>query len=178
MTNREFWALIDESLAATRGRIDCREQAAFLRNALAHKNRAACLDFQRLLRQHIEALHTFEMKAASMLVCHGYIPSTFKNFRAWLVCRGEEKFKAVMTDVSAIASFLDHDEVEMLNGDLLLQVAEAAFEELGGFEDEFYALIGNHPEPHFEEDWPGDWAGLSARWPVLYERFCAPPVSA
>ena len=176
MTDREFWVLIDASLAATKGHVNCREQAEFLRNALAHKNRAACLDFQRLLRQHIEALHTFEMKAASMLVCHGYLPDSFRNFRAWLVCRGEEKFTAVQQDVSAIATFLANDDVETLEGDLLLQVAAAAFEELGGFEDEFYAAIGNHPEPHFEEDWPGDWAGLSERWPILYQHFCAPSV--
>jgi len=174
MTDREFWDLIDASLAATAGQVDCREQATFLREALVQRGSADCLDFHRLLRQHIEALHTFDMKAASLLVFHGIEPETFRNFRAWLVCRGQEKYSAVKQDVSSIATLLAYDEVETLDGGLLLQVAEAAFEELGGFEDEFYAAIGNHPEPHFEQDWPDDWAGMSARWPLLYKRFCAP----
>lgn len=174
MKDREFWTLIDASLAATSGEVDGAVQAEFLREALTKKGRAACIGFHQLLREHIESLHTFDMKAASLLVFHGVEPETFRNFRAWLVCRGEEKYRAVLKDVSSIAAFLSYDEVDTLNGSLLLQAAEMAFEELGGFEDEFHATLGNHPEPHFEQDWPDDWAGMSQRWPLLYKQFCEP----
>ena len=174
MTDSEFWTLIDASLAVAGKETGSRAQAAFLYEALVKKRRADCLDFHRLLRQHIEALHTFDMKAASLMVFHGVEPETFRNFRAWLVCRGMEKYKAVKADVSAIATFLSYDEVDALEGDLFLQVAESAFEELGGFEDDFYAATGNHPEPHFEQDWPDNWAGMSRRWPRLYKQFCEP----
>lgn len=171
MTEHEFWRLIEASLPSG----NSREQAERLRALLHQHPREDCLHFQRQLRRHSDLLHTFDMKAASLLVHHGDAADVFRAFRAWLVCCGRERFEAARRDPEAIAGFLRDEELETVDGTLLLQAAPAVWEELGGYEEDFVAAFGNPPEPHFEADWPAEWEGFAARWPRLYERFCQPP---
>ncbi len=168
MNESQFWSLLDASLAQSQSSA---AQADFLREALSQQDQACCLDFYRQLREKMALLNTVELMAATLLIHHSTTPDVFRHFRAWLVCRGRARFEQVLGDVSSIAAFLDSPQVDALDGRLLLEAAEAAYETYGGFEDEFYAQAGKVAEHSLHMDWPEDWDGLARRWPALYQKF-------
>lgn len=169
MNIQDFWRLIDASATASGG--GCAAQAAYLRDALQQRGRADCLTFYQHLREQMAALHSFDVLAADFLVQHSVTPDVFREFRAWLVCRGRTTFEKVRKDVAAIADFLDARQVDYLDGKILLIAAEEAYDALGGSEDEFYARVEAVNEPPFELLWPQSWEDVSTRWPALYKKF-------
>lgn len=175
MNDGTFWQLIEDSLGEAGH--SCEAQADWLREALVRLGResgqgkALPMAFYDHMRGYMAALHTFEVLAADFLVEHTVTTDVFRAFRAWLVCRGREKYRAVLSDVSAIAGFLESEQVDTLDGNSLLHAPEEAFEVLGGFEDDFYSQVHEPIEPPLTHNWPDSWESVSGRWPVLYEKF-------
>src|SRR5262249_22186747 len=88
----------------------------------------------------------------------------------WLVSQGQVRFESALSDPESICDWLDRDEVDDIDGELMLFVAQEAYDEHGD-EDEFADQVKRPRTPALKQDWPKDKAGFRKRWPRPVDKF-------
>ena len=70
-----------------------------------------------------------------------------------------------------IADWLSEVEADEIDGQEILYVADEAYLELGGKEEEFYKSIIFPPEPNIDMPWPEDKNEFQLKYPKLVAKF-------
>lgn len=163
MNEDRFWELIENSQVSD----DPYEH-------LTESLRAAPADdivaYQNILREKIAEACTFPILAANFVIQSYVSDDVFEDFRAWLVSKGRERFENAVSNPETIASWLERDEVDDIDGATMLLLAETAFAEYWD-EDQFFERIEYPSGPNIEEDWPDTKAEYRERYPALVDKF-------
>jgi hypothetical protein len=131
---------------------------------------ADVIGFQNTLERKLADAYTFPLLAANFIIQSYVSDDVFEDFRAWLVSQGRERFEAAVADPASICDWLKRKEVDDINGEAMLLVAQRAYEEHGD-EEEFEARIVHPRTVKFKQDWPENADGYQKRWPRLFETF-------
>lgn len=163
MKEDRFWKLIDEA----------RQEDDFiiaLTAALEDLPADDIIGFKNTLQRKLVDAHTFPVLAANFIVQSYVSDDVFESFRAWLVSHGRERFEAAVSDPESICDWLERGEVDAIDGDSMLLVAQRAYEEYGD-DEEFFARIVYPRAPKLKLDWPENAEGYQQRWPRLVDKF-------
>jgi hypothetical protein len=163
MAEPRFWSLIAEA-----------RQAKKFHKALTAKLKALPPDeivgFQNTLHRKLRDAHTFPVLAANFIIQSYTSDDVFEDFRAWLVSQGQERFESAVADPESICAWHERDDVEDMDGEAMLFVAQEAYEEYGDDED-FFERVHRPRTPDLEQKWPKDKAGFRKLWPRLVDQF-------
>jgi hypothetical protein len=163
MTADRFWKLIESA----------RQEDEF-HGALTAKLSAlpadAIVGFENTLQRKLGEAHKFPLLAANFIIQSYVSDDVFEGFRAWLISNGGERFKAAMANPESICDWFQRKEVDTIDGESMLLVAQQAYEKYGD-EEEFFARIVYPRQPKLVQDWPENAEGYKQRWPRLYAEF-------
>lgn len=129
--------------------------------------------FRARLDEAMAAADTPDLRAAAALIQGSTLPGALRDFRAWLVSRGQEVYDAAALDPDTLADFLDGDPVEDPG---LLDAAVRAYEARTGmsdFYDQVRLLRGELPPP--ADPGYSDEADARVRFPALAALYPPPP---
>jgi len=112
---------------------------------------------------------TFPVLAANFVIESFVSDDGFKNFRAWFVSNGLERFTNAIKNPESIADWLQKEDVDEIDGESMLEVAQDVYEEL--FEDDFLDRITFIPDPKMKQDWPDSKSEYRKKWPRLVDKF-------
>jgi hypothetical protein len=126
--------------------------------------------FENTLQLKLAKASTFPLLAANFIIQSYVSDDVFEGFRAWLISQGRERFEAAVADPASICDWLERSEVDDINGEAMLLVAQRAYEEHGD-EEEFAARITYPRKPTLKQDWPANADGYRKRWPRLVKKF-------
>lgn len=158
-----FWKLITEARKEDDFRIAL---TAKLEDSPAEE----IVGFQNTLRRKLVDACTFPLLAANFIIQSYVSDDVFEDFRAWLVSNGRDRFEASISDPESICDWFERSEVDNIDGESMLLIAERAYEEYGDAE-EFFARIVYPREPKLKQDWPENAEGYKKRWPRLVDKF-------
>lgn len=121
--------------------------------------------FRVRLDEAMAAADTPDLRAAAALIQGSALPAAHRDFRAWLVSRGQAVYDAALLDPDSLADILDGDPVEDPG---LLDATVRAYESLTGMSDFYEQVRQVLGEPPPAAD-PGyfDEADARARLPEL-----------
>ena len=160
-----FWLLVEQSRGSDA------ERAQALTDSLTSLGKDEIVDFENHLNRSVSQLMSFDHLAAHFMIQSYTSDDTFRDFQAWLVMQGRERFENAQKNVSSIADWLDRDSVEDIDGSVYVTLASSAYELAGGDEDDFYDQVEFPDDVDFEMDWPESPEGFETRWPTLYRKF-------
>lgn len=171
MTQDIFWQLIDKARAATN--INFETQCVTLTELLTPYNKEDIIDFEHILREKIEEASSFEIMAATFLVCSFISDDTYEDFRAWLVGQGKDNFYKAIKNPDDVADMLSKKQAQNLGGEFMLFVAVNAYLEKTGSDDDeaFYQLIEHPEEKEIKQQWPESKAEYRKILPHLFDKF-------
>jgi hypothetical protein len=163
MSEDRFWKLIARA----------RQEDRFIA-ALAAELKALPADdiigFENILQRKSVAACSFPLLAANFIIQSYVSDDVFEAFRAWLVSQGRARYEAAVADPESICDWLERGEVEEIDGESMLLVAQRAYRAHGDGE-KFAARIEQPRDPPLKEDWPKNEAGYRKRWPRLVAKF-------
>jgi hypothetical protein len=163
MSEPRFWKLI----------ADARQAKKFhtaLTAALKALSPDEIIGFQNTLRRKLLEAYKFPVLAANFIIQSYTSDDVFEDFRAWLVSQGQERFEAALSDPESICDWHERDEVDDMDGESMLFVAQKAYAEHGDEED-FSDRVQYPRTPDLKQEWPKDKAGFRKRWPRLVDKF-------
>lgn len=165
MDNSEFWKHIDQ--ASKSG-----DFHAELKGSLCVLGLSEIISFKNILLVKLGEANTFPLLAANFVISSYVSDDGFESFRAWLISCGSNKFLTAISDPETISEWLDEIDVDDLGaGDDLLFVADEAYVELGGNEEDFHKKIIFPNEPEIDECWPEDKVEFQKQYPKLVTKF-------
>lgn len=129
--------------------------------------------FRARLDEAVAAADTPDLRAAAALAQGTDLPGAYRDFRAWLVSRGQAAYDAAVLDPESLAELLDGDPVDDPG---LLDATVRAYEAATGMSD-FYqqvAALRGEPRPAPEHP-PFDEADARGRFPGLAALYPPPP---
>lgn len=162
MKEEIFWKIIDQSASSS-------DQYESLRLKLNELGREDLVGFQNQLNEKVAQACKFPLLEANFTISSYVSDDGFREFRAWLVAQGSQKFFNALADPETIADWLNRDDVDNLDGDLILSVAQEAYE--GKFEDDFLDKVKFERDPQITQDWPENKKEYREKWPKLVEKF-------
>ncbi|MBX9581247.1 MAG: DUF4240 domain-containing protein [Gemmataceae bacterium] len=131
--------------------------------------------FRVRLDEAMAAADTPDLRAAAALVQGSGLPGALRDFRAWLVGRGQDVYDAALLDPDSLADGLDGDPVD--DGGLP-DATVRAYEALTGMSD-FYEQVrqlrGGDPPAPPADPWYFDEADARHRFPRLAAPYPPPP---
>ena len=163
MTEKDFWRMIEQ---ANRVGDSIHNLGATLR-ALSAQD---VVSFSDILGKKIADAGTFPVLAASFVIASYASDDTFRDFRAWLVSQGHDRYTAAIDDPETIADWLDEGDLEDIDGERMLLVAQNSFQ-AHGTDDEFQDLTTPIPDPDIEQDWPETKSEYRQRFPRLVDKY-------
>lgn len=164
MNEQQFWNLIDLHLN------DC-ESYEDLKKNLCQLGKDEIISFKSILMGKLVQSCSFPLLAANFVISSYVSDDGFKEFRAWLISKGENRFLDAVNNPETIASWLKRDDVDAITGEALLVVADDAYEVAGGDLNDFMGKVGRHPDPKINMDWPENKAEYENRYPILVKHF-------
>ena len=129
MEEATFWSLIDET---NKRRGDISERCEWLAQRLTAFKPPAISKFNKILRQLMAEAYSHGLSGAYGIITGMPSDDGFEYFRAWLVLRGEKKFRAAIKKPDGIAAWISRKEEP--EAEELLSVAEDAYLEVKGEE--------------------------------------------
>lgn len=164
MNEQQFWNLIDLHLNSSESYED-------LKKNLCQFGKDEIISFKRILMEKLVQSCSFPLLAANFVISSYVSDDGFKEFRAWLISKGESKFLDAVRNPETIAKWLKKDDVDEIDGGALLIVADDAYEEAGGDLNDFMEKVGRYPDPKINMDWPENKAEYENRYPILVKHF-------
>ena len=163
MQTLAFWSIIDNSRHFA-------DPYDGIKSALCDLTREEILSFDHILSENIAEACTFPLLAANFAIASYVSDESFREFRAWLISRGFEKFTKALVDIESIAEWLSKEAVDGIGGASMLAVAQDAYVEKYG-DDDFLERVKFVPDPVIIQDWPEDKTEYRRRWPKLVDKF-------
>lgn len=175
MDQQQFWALIDQSRAQSRGNLE--KQAEALHRLLADHEASEVSSFRTRMITVSRQLYTFEHLGAGELMCGegGYLgDDSFTDFRTWIIAQGSALYERVLADPDALVD-LDIDEncEELGLAESFAAVADEVYEQLTGREiwDDGADILEPAEAPRGEPLAKNDEGAYRARYPRLASRY-------
>lgn len=162
MNEKKFWEIIERSL-------DSEEPYESIFSQLSEINREDILSFHYILTQKLAEACVFPVLAANFVISSYVSDDGFKEFRAWLIGQGMLKFNKAIVDPETITDWLDKDDVDKIEGEQMLSVAQDVYEEV--YEDDFLDKVKFEREPELVQEWPDNKAEYRNKWPRLVDKF-------
>ncbi|MGL4423211.1 MAG: DUF4240 domain-containing protein [Gemmataceae bacterium] len=144
MSDAEFWTLIEDAAARSRG--SQKRQVTSIRKRLLGSTRAAILDFNAFINSRLAESFTWELWGAAYLINGGCSDDGFHYFRGWLISLGRTTFEVAVRDPDRLADVVDPKR-SAYEGMGLCGVAYDAWSELTGEEDLPIGGPGQPSEP-------------------------------
>lgn len=164
MNETQFWKCIDQAS-------DGSDFADNLRTVLCNLDLDEIISFKNILLQKLVDAYVFPLLAANFVISSYVSDDGFQEFRAWLVSKGNLTFHSAIDNPETIADWLDKEDVDEIEGNEILYIADEAYVELGGEEDEFYRKINFPPEPNIDMTWPENKSEFQRQYPKLVAKF-------
>ncbi len=164
MKEDHFWKLIEEARQAD-------DFIVALASNLEDLPADDIIGFQNTLRQKLVEARTFPLLAANFIIQSYVSDDVFEDFRAWLISNGADRFGTAILDPESICDWLERSEVDDLDGESMLLVAQRTYEATYGGKEEFFARVVYPREPKLKQDWPDNAEGYKKRWPRLVDKF-------
>lgn len=168
----QFWRVIDGAYRA-----DGPDHLAALTAGLDRLTWLEVVAFQARFDEAVAAADTPDLRAAAALVQGGWADAGFRDFRVWLVARGQDVYDAALLDPDTLAAVLDGDPADGFGLDA---AAVRVYEAKTGMSD-FFAVLGGlrplrdrPPAGGADLDFATD-AELRTRFPKLNDRYPALP---
>jgi hypothetical protein len=179
----QFWQLIDQTQQASG--LDVEKQAALLTAALASMSLQEVVDYQHhfdRLHGHADLNNLYEVAA---LISGGLGDSSWSDFRAWLIGRGQTIYEnaladpETLVDVAPVEARWDADfEAWDVTAELLLYSGYEAYQKITGDENAFPPrLTDNELVDSGENLWKGCKSAeehdrrVKAKFPKAWEKF-------
>ena len=164
MHEQEFWNIIENALQEE----DLYEH---IKLVLGSMSCGEIVSFQSILNKKVAAACTFSLLEANFVIASYVSDDGFRDFRAWLVSQGAEKFGKALIDPESIVDWLDKSVVDEIDGGPMLSVAQDAYGEAYGDEDEFFQKVNFEPDPKVVQEWPKSKAEYQCKYPKLVEKY-------
>ena len=164
MYETKFWKCIDQ--ASSSGDFD-----NHLKKNLCDLGFDEIISFKNILLQKLVEAYIFPLLAANFVISSYVSDDGFKEFRAWLVSKGQQVFQNAINNPETIADWLDENEVDDIRGAEFLYIADEAYTELGGNEDNFYKKVQFPLEPNMNMAWPENKKEFQLQYPKLVAKF-------
>ena len=163
MQEQEFWNIIDN--------VQEEDLYKHIKLVLGSMSRDEIVSFQNILIKKVAAACTFPLLEANFVIASYVSDDGFRDFRAWLVSQGAEKFGKAVIDPESIADWLDTSAVDEIDGGPLLSVAQDAYGETYGDEDEFSQNVRFEQDPKIVQEWPNNKAEYRSKYPKLVAKY-------
>jgi hypothetical protein len=125
----EFWTLVDQARAASGGSIDV--QAQELERLLTGRPADDLIAFERIYRElHVQA-NRYDLWNAGFLIDNGMSDDSFRDFRSWLISRGQAVYEKVLADPESLADVSDARAGEV-SGEIFGSAVYDAYENTHG----------------------------------------------
>jgi hypothetical protein len=159
-----FWNLIDESRVAGRG--DVTDQADFIVGKLLQLPEIEIVAFQSIFWQLMAGAYDANLWGAAEIIGCGCGDDGFKDFRAWLIAQGKERYEMALANPESLVDLVNLDQ-NAQEGDLLY-VANSAYEQKTG--SRIPALPHSIKYPTLKgTNWPIE--KMKERFPILTAKF-------
>jgi hypothetical protein len=163
MTVDVFWKIIDEGRACAQ---NCRDQATKTQEILETFEPKEIAAFQQHFSNLMCESCRYDLWAVAFIVNGGCGNDGFDYFRAWLIGRGEQTFRIVLSQPERIGDFVQ-SELDADCEPLLYAASKAYFATTGSFDIPFSPQSRLKPQGTiFVED------ELPTLYPELWHRFC------
>jgi hypothetical protein len=175
MSDDEFWALIDRTVAYENDPARQIESLAAVLNELTPDEIEA---FEAAFLRQMNRAYSWNLWGATYVAHGGASDDGFEYFRRWLISKGRSVFEHVLASPDDLADLLVDDVEGVLEFEEFAYVAGNVWgQRTGKSLDEFapsgLTLLGADPQGTPFED---DEAFLSARYPKLSRRFGENPL--
>lgn len=164
MNEQNFWACINQAL-------DGDDFSSNLRKVLSNLSLDEIICFKNIFLKKLVDAYVFSLLAANFVISSYVSDDGFQNFRVWLVSKGELKFQQAVDDPEKIADWLCESELDEIEGNEILLIADDVYVELGGDLEEFYKKIIFLPDPDISMLWPENKSEFQRRYPKLVAKF-------
>lgn len=164
MNDSQFWKYIDQALGSD-------NFVDNLKRMLCDLGADEVISFKNILLQKLVDAYVFPLLAANFVISSYVSDDGFKAFRAWLVSKGKSTFEKAINNPESIADWLGKDEVDEIDGEEFLFLADEAYAELGGDEDDFYKKVHFPSDPDISMTWPDNKAEYQRQYPKLVAKF-------
>ena len=164
MNDSQFWKYIDQASGSE-------DFADHLKNTLCNLGADEIISFKNILLQKLVDAYVFPLLAANFIISSYVSDDGFKEFRAWLVSKGQLDFQNAIYDPETIADWLERDEVDEIEGEEFLYLADEAYAELGGDENDFYKNVHFPSGSDISMTWPDNKAEYQRQYPKLVDKF-------
>ncbi len=163
MEEATFWSLIEET---NKRRGDITEQCQWLAQRLTAFRAPAIAKFNKIQCQLMAEAYSHALSGACGIIMVMSSDDSFEYFRAWLVLKGEKKFRRAIQNPDSIAAWIRTKEEP--EAEELLYVANEAYMEVKGDElpDSAYA---KHPKKLKGKPWKEE--ELPKLFPKLAKKF-------
>lgn len=161
-----FWAIIESAKQNAKG--DLEEMAAKIIKRLSNFTPQQIIDFKIQLYKTLHRAYTWDLWAASAIMCGGASDDGFEYWRDWLIAQGRETFEAALADPESLAKGrLSFVSDEMYEFETLFYTADQAYEEVT--EESLEATLPEPPAEPSGEPWEED--ELPERLPKLWKKY-------
>lgn len=164
MNESQFWKYIDQAS-------DGENIVDDLKKLLCDLGSEEIISFKNILLQKLVDAYVFPLLAANFVISSYVSDDGFKAFRAWLVSKGQSNFQQAIGNPEIIADWLEQEEVDEIESEEFLFLADEAYAELGGDENEFYQKVDFPSDPDISMTWPENKAEYQHQYPKLVEKF-------
>jgi len=168
MNNVDFWNLIDKSREAADGDADA--QIDQLRSLLSKLQPEEIVDFSRIFAELHANAYTWGLWGAAYVIGGGCSDDGFRDFRGWLISRGQKIYERATELPDSLADVVAEDEETQVEGFEYVSW-EAWSEATGRDSDEF----PDHGIPQTAtpkgKSWKEDEVELARLYPKLTKRF-------
>lgn len=164
MQEQDFWSIIADALQED-------DIYDHIKLVLSSMSRDEIVSFQNILSRKISAACTFPLLAANFVIASYVSDDGFRDFRAWLVSQGAEKFNKAVIDPESIADWLDKSVVNEIDGGPMMSVAHDAYGQAYGDEDDFFQKVSFEPDPKMVQKWPKNKTDYRSKYPQLVEKY-------
>lgn len=164
MTEEEFWLCIDKASV---------EENVYneLKATLCSLRLDEIISFHQIFLHKLSEAYTFPLLAANFVISSYVSDDGFKYFRAWLLSNGSLKFFNALKNPETISDWLDKNEVDGIEGEEVLSIAEDVYADLGGDIEVFYNALVYPSDRELDMEWPEDKDKFYQKYPRLVEKF-------
>lgn len=163
MTEDDFWRMIEHARSHKDG-------IESLGASLRTLSLLDIVSFNDILSKKIADAATFPVLAANFVIMSYVSDDIFRDFRAWLVSQGRDRYVAAVSDPETIPDWLDASEAQHISGESMLLAARSAYL-AQGTEEEFFERTKIVRDRDIEQVWPESKSEYRRRFPKLVEKF-------
>jgi len=165
MDKNDFWRCIDQTLNSENSYHE-------LKHYLCERSLDEIVCFKNILLGKLFEAYTFPLLAANLVISSYVSDDGFESFRGWLISRGSNKFLNAINDPETIADWLDESDVNDVDtGEDFLCIADEAYIQVGGNDEDFYKKLTFPSEPEISMCWPENKLGYQKQYPKLVAKF-------